>query len=118
MGNICRSPAAENVMRHGVQQSGLSSNIVCDSAGTIGYHVGEAPDARISAAGLKRGIIFKGRSRQFSRRDFSDFDIILTMDGQNLKDVLRLAETEEERAKVKPFCHYVKAFPDREGPDP
>ena len=118
MGNICRSPAAENTMRHLVEQAGLANSVVCDSAGTIDYHAGEAPDARMSAAGLKRGIVFKGRARQFKVRDFDDFDRILAMDGQNLKEIMRLARSETDKSKVIPFCHYVHAFPDREVPDP
>jgi protein-tyrosine phosphatase len=118
MGNICRSPAGENVMRHLVTQAGLDDRIICDSAGTIGYHVGEKPDPRMSAIGLQRGIHFQGRSRQFRVNDFDDFDLILAMDEKNLNDILRLARTESDRKKVKPFCHFVEAFPDREVPDP
>lgn len=118
MGNICRSPAGENVMNHLVKKAKLESSIHCDSAGTIGYHVGENPDARMSAAGKKRGIDFTGQSRKFVSSDFVNFDLILTMDEDNYDNVMAMAQTPEAQKKVVPFCHYVKKFTDREVPDP
>lgn len=118
MGNICRSPAGENVLRHLTEEKGLSSKVEIDSAGTIGYHVGEPPDARMSAAAKKRGIIFTGRSRQFSRQDFEDFDLIVTMDESNRQGVLQLAENSGHEAKVRPFCSFVTCHRDQEVPDP
>ena len=118
MGNICRSPAGENVMAHLVAQSGLSSDIQCDSAGTIGYHVNEKPDERMTRSALKRGIKFTGRSRKFSTRDFESFDLILPMDHANTRDILALAKDDDSRKKVTPFCDFVQNFDDKEVPDP
>jgi protein-tyrosine phosphatase len=118
MGNICRSPAGENVLRHLVEARGLNSQYVIDSAGTIGYHVGEAPDSRMSEAGKQRGIDFKGSSRQFSAADFENFDLIVTMDESNREGVLQLAKTPGDEGKVRSFCSFVSSHQDREVPDP
>ena len=83
MGNICRSPAGENVFRHLVKEAGLAEQIHCDSAGTIGFHTGKAPDARMSKTIRNRGYQVTGTSRQFGFRDFEIFDLILTMDDEN-----------------------------------
>ncbi len=76
LGNICRSPSAENIMNHLIEQAGLSEHILCDSAGTSSYHVGSPPDRRMSAAAAtKLGIKLRGRARQFQKSDFQDFDL-------------------------------------------
>jgi protein-tyrosine phosphatase len=118
MGNICRSPAGENVMRHMVKKARLSSAIACDSAGTIGYHVNEKPDERMILSASKRGIQFSGRSRRFSPRDFSDFDLIIPMDHANTRDILVLAKDVDSSQKVTPFCEFVENFDAQEVPDP
>jgi len=118
MGNICRSPAGENVFRHLAAARGLEQDYFVDSAGTIGYHVGEPPDSRMSAAGEKRGIVFTGHSRQFRIEDFQEFDLIVTMDESNRQGVLQLALGPEAEAKVRPFCSFVTRHPDQEVPDP
>lgn len=118
MGNICRSPAAENVMQYLINKSGFQERYDCDSAGTIGYHQGEAPDNRMQSAAKARGIILQGKSRKFLVEDFSKFDHIFTMDQQNYEDVLGLATTEQESLKVKAFCNYLKQYQDKEIPDP
>lgn len=85
MGNICRSPTAEGVMRKYVEESGLSEQIFVDSAGTHDYHIGEAPDPRAQAAALRRGYDLSGlRARQVEPRDFERFDLIMAMDFNNL----------------------------------
>ncbi|HBQ98185.1 MAG TPA: protein tyrosine phosphatase, partial [Cyanobacteria bacterium UBA11691] len=65
LGNICRSPSAENIMNHLIAQQGLEAQIVCDSAGTSAYHIGSSPDRRMAAAAAEQGIELKGRARQF-----------------------------------------------------
>ena len=60
LGKICRSPSAENIMNHLIQEAGLTDKITCDSAGTSGYHVGAAPDRRMNAAASKRGLQLRG----------------------------------------------------------
>jgi protein-tyrosine phosphatase len=101
LGNICRSPTAEGVMRELVRREGLQEQIVVDSAGTGSWHVGEAPDARATAAAHARGIVLEGAARQVAAQDFERFDLLLAMDRSNLRDLHRLAPDEEARARVK-----------------
>jgi protein-tyrosine phosphatase len=118
MGNICRSPAGENVLRHLVKSRGLESRYKIDSAGTMGYHIGEPPDPRMAEAARKRGIGFSGRARQFCATDFRDFDLIVTMDESNRRGVLQLALDSADVVKVRPFCSFVTRHSDKEVPDP
>ncbi|HEY2405786.1 MAG TPA: low molecular weight protein-tyrosine-phosphatase [Polyangiaceae bacterium] len=90
LGNICRSPIGEGVLRHLVAEAGLAEQIEIDSAGTAGYHEGDPPDARARAAGKRRGIAIGGRARQFRSADFERFDYVLAMDQANLRDLLDL----------------------------
>lgn len=86
MGNICRSPTGEAVLKAKAQQMGV--DIMVDSAGTIGYHQGNPPDPRAKAAGEKRGYSFRGiRARQVVEADFEEFDLILAADNDNLADL-------------------------------
>lgn len=102
LGNICRSPIGEGWLRHAAMVRGCRVKV--DSAGTAGYHVGEAPDRRSVAAMKAAGIDISGqRSRKFVRADFKKFDRILVMDQSNLRDVLALARGDEEAAKVALF---------------
>ena len=85
MGNICRSPSAEGVFRHLLNEAGLADVVGIDSAGTHNFHVGEAPDARAIAAARKRGYeIGHGHARQITAEDFREYDLILAMDWENL----------------------------------
>ena len=93
--NICRSPMAEGVLRRHIQTNGL--RIKVDSAGTNGYHNGEAPDRRAQQEMRRHGIdISKQISRQIARKDFDEFDLILVMDESNLNDVNALAGDRED----------------------
>lgn len=119
LGNICRSPSAENIMNHLVEQSHLQDEIVCDSAGTGGYHIGNPPDRRMAAAAkTKLGITLEGAARQFSPRDFEKFDLILAMDRENYQDILRLDPKGQYTDKVKLMCEFCRQYPDEEVPDP
>ncbi|ATC66179.1 protein tyrosine phosphatase [Nibricoccus aquaticus] len=118
MGNICRSPAAECVMRTLVAKAGRSAQVEIGSAGTIGMHAGELPDARMRAAALKRGYALTSRARKFTAEDFAAYDLILTMDEENRRNVLALAKTEEDRARVRAFCEFCERHDDEEVPDP
>jgi protein-tyrosine phosphatase len=111
LGNICRSPTAEGVMRHLVREAGLQGAIEIDSAGTGGYHVGEPPDRRAHAACRERGIELRGRARQFRPGDFARFDYVIAMDRENLDDLRRLAPDASARQKL----HLLRAF-DPESP--
>ena len=101
LGNICRSPTAEGVMRSLVLEAGMADRIEVDSAGTGAWHVGSAPDARASAAARGRGVVLEGAARRVRREDFEDFDLLLAMDRENLRELRRLAPGEQERAKVR-----------------
>ena len=101
LGNICRSPTAEGVMRALVEREGLEDSIQLESAGTGAWHVGSAPDGRAAAAALARGVTLEGRARQVRPEDFDDFDLLLAMDRENLRELRRLAPGELERAKVR-----------------
>ena len=97
LGNICRSPLAEGILRSKLDPALFE----VDSAGTGPWHVGNPPDPRSIAVAKKNGLdISKLRGRQFSSRDFQDFDHIYVMDYSNLENVLRLAETLEDKNKV------------------
>lgn len=87
MGNICRSAAAEAVMKKYVEDNGLSGEYYIDSAGIIGYHAGERADARMRAAGAKRGYSVDSISRQVWSGDFEKFDLIIAMDNSNVADL-------------------------------
>jgi protein-tyrosine phosphatase len=91
LGNICRSPTAEAVMRQRLQQAGLAERIEVDSAGTGDWHIGKAPDSRTQEAARHRGYDLSSlRGRQVSADDFARFDLILAMDAANLGDLQRL----------------------------
>lgn len=117
MGNICRSPTAEGVFRHLVQQADLADAIRIDSAGTHAYHVGEQPDRRASEAAMRRGFAMSDiRARRVADSDFEEFDLIIAMDRANAL-VLEERSPEEHRAKIRLFLE----FSDREEaevPDP
>lgn len=118
LGNICRSPSAENIMRYLVEKEGLSDKIICDSAGTSGYHIDSPPDARMQAAAAKRGIQLIGEARQFKKSDFQEFDLILAMDRSNYRDILRLDPQNQYKDKVKMMCDYASYHREKEVPDP
>ena len=102
MGNICRSPTAEGMMRHVLAEARLDSRVEVDSAGTGAWHVGESADARARAAARRRGIDLRSIARQVTREDLNSFDLVLAADAENERDLLRLAgEDPERRAKVR-----------------
>lgn len=120
LGNICRSVAAEHTFNAAVLAAGLSDHVESDSCGTAAYHLGEKPDSRMLDALARAGFVYNGhRGRQFSRKDFAAFDLIVPQDDANYEDVIALASTPEEMAKVVPMSAW---FPDDcplcEVPDP
>ena len=120
LGNICRSPAAEGVFLHLLKQRGLSERFVVDSAGTGGWHVGNPADRRMQAAANRRGIDLPSRARQICLDDFSSFDLVLTMDDDNLAAVRGLAQEAGAgaTATITPMLHYARNFSETEVPDP
>jgi protein-tyrosine phosphatase len=101
LGNICRSPTAEGVMRDLVEQAGMQQRVELDSAGTGAWHVGSPPDRRASDTAAARGITLEGAARQVRGEDFFDFDLLLAMDSANLRELRALAPGEPEREKVR-----------------
>lgn len=119
LGNICRSPTAEAVMRHLVKAAGLEKRIAIESAGTGDWHVGHVRDQRSRAVGEARGIPLSGTARQFVPEDFDDFDHVLAMDQSNRAELLRLARDDRDRAKVALLRSFDPTAPaDAEVPDP
>lgn len=118
LGNICRSPSAENIMNYLIEKSNLSDRIICDSAGTSSYHIGSPPDRRMSAAAAKRGIKLLGRARELEIADFKDFDLILAMDRENYRDILYLDRQNQYSNKVKLICDFASHHQEKEVPDP
>jgi protein-tyrosine phosphatase len=90
-GNICRSPTAEGVMVRLVGEAGLAGRVELDSAGTGGWHVGELPDPRTVEAARRRGVDLAHRARQLRAGDLERFDLVLVMDGDNLRHVTAMA---------------------------
>jgi protein-tyrosine phosphatase len=118
LGNICRSPSAENIMNYLIEKEGLTEQIICDSAGTSSYHIGSTPDRRMQAAAKKRGIELKGRARQIEPYDLGDFDLILAMDKSNYYDILALDPKRKYKDKIKLICDFASQHSDQEVPDP
>jgi protein-tyrosine phosphatase len=114
LGNICRSPLAEGIMR-----AKLSKDFIVDSAGTGGWHAGELPDKRSISTAKNRGLdITSQRARQFKISDFNTFDYIYVMDNSNYKDVMALAPNEEVKSKVKLILNELFPNENVDVPDP
>lgn len=118
MGNICRSPTAEGVLRKYITNNRLGDRVEVDSAGTHGYHVGEAPDSRTQRAAAMRGYnLSQLRARKVAYQDLEYFDLILAMDRSNLDNLRRMA-LPEQFDKIRLFMDYASHFEDDEVPDP
>lgn len=118
LGNICRSPAAEGILKRMVREQGLDNKISVDSAGTSGYHDGDLPDHRMRQHGARRGYKFDSRSRRFTSLDFDRFDVILAMDDSNYHNIMRLAPDLESEKKVYRMVDFSKRFGHDHIPDP
>lgn len=120
LGNICRSPAAEGIFRHMIRSEGLADRIEVDSAGTGGWHEGEAPDGRMILHAKQRGYDLSdlvARQIRFPA-DFETFDHILTMDNSNLRNVRALDAKGDNHHKVRPLVSYCRLHSVQEVPDP
>ena len=117
LGNICRSPLAEGILRHKIEQHGL--NVVIDSAGTGAWHTGENPDRRAVMTAKKFGVDISGlKARKFCKEDFEIFDKIFVMDRQNYRDVLRHSQRKDHFSKVELLLNADQPGSGREVPDP
>jgi protein-tyrosine phosphatase len=118
LGNICRSPTAEGVLRQLLAKEAPQLEVEIDSAGTGDYHIGDAPDLRSQRAAMKRGIDLSGlRARQVVPQDFTRFDLILAMDRNNLRDLQSL-QPKAPHAQLRLFLEYAADPADLEVPDP
>lgn len=119
LGNIVRSPLAENMFRHLTRIDGIEDQFSVDSAGVGDWHTGEPPDSRMRRVAQKHGLIYDGQARQITHRDMQDFDLIIAMDRENAAYLRRLAGSAEEEAKI----HLLREFdsqgtPQASVPDP
>jgi protein-tyrosine phosphatase len=118
LGNICRSPTAEGVLRHLAAKEAPQLALEIDSAGTADYHIGAPPDLRSQRAALRRGIDISGiKARQVAADDFARFDLILAMDAENLRE-LQAMRPRNSHASVKLFLEYAPDSALRDVPDP
>ena len=116
LGNICRSPAAEELFGHALAERGLDSAVEADSAGTISYHQGQPPDERMRQAAAERGYEIVGRSRPVVAQDFERFDLIVAMDRSNLRDLEVMAPA--GGAPIRLFSEFLPAGSPADVPDP
>jgi len=115
LGNICRSPLAEGILKSKVDPN----KVFVDSAGTGSWHIGSQPDRRSIATAKRYDLDISGqRGRQFSKDDFNDFDHIFVMDNSNFKDVISMAETDEDRQKVHLILEEIFPSENVDVPDP
>jgi protein-tyrosine phosphatase len=117
LGNICRSPAAEGVLQTLLAERGLADRIRVDSAGTAGYHVGKPADSRMLSAASKRGIALTSRSRQVIASDIQEFDLVLAMDRDNLRELMSLAR-EMTLDHIRLLSDFLDESWPRDVPDP
>ncbi len=120
LGNICRSPAAEGIFLHKIKTRGLEECFFIDSAGTGAWHVGQKADARMRAAAKRRGVVLPSLARQITLLDFERFDLILTMDTDNLQAVTNMEQKVGSKAiaKVMPILSFSRQSKFLDVPDP
>lgn len=119
MGNICRSPAAEAVMKKLIADENLSDQFDVDSAGTISYHTGESADSRMISAGAKRGYNVDSIARQFNeKKDFESFDYIVTMDNDNYNNIKYLDDQNKYGNKIFKMADFLENHSSNKIPDP
>lgn len=118
LGNICRSPAAEGVMKHIVRQRDVEGRFYIDSAGTYGGHAGELPDPRMRRAAARRGYLLEHRAQRFKESMFAHFDLIVAMDDNNYYDLQSMAPTVEDEQKIVRMADYCRHYTATHVPDP
>lgn len=118
LGNICRSPTAEGIFQHLVNERGLQSYFYVDSAGTSAYHIGEPANSKSQWIANRHGVTLNSRARRFEHEDLEEFDLILAMDRENLRALHRLDSNDEYSGKIK-MAREFDPSPDGEAvPDP
>lgn len=119
LGNICRSPSAEIIFRELVKRADLNDHFEIDSAGTLGFHNGAAPDPRMADTLTRRGYSVRGSARKLTAHDLERFDYVIAMDDENLADIRELDPANEFGEKIQPMTRYCTQFPnEKKVPDP
>lgn len=118
LGNICRSPAAEAILRHFAEREGLQDKIHIESCGLGDWHVGELPDPRMRSAAKTRGFIMASRAQKFQRHFFEEFDYILAADHEILENLHRFTDNPEHKSKMHLFTAFGSAYQGKVIPDP
>lgn len=119
LGNICRSPAAEGIMKQLADQRGVGHRFYIESAGIGHWHVGQLPDPRMRHHGARHGYDFNSRAQQFGADDFDRFDFIIGMDKENIHDLQRKARNDNDRKKILLMADYLRHHPGQPTvPDP
>lgn len=119
LGNIVRSPLAENLFRHQAREAGLEGKYQADSAGTSGWHVGEPPDPRMRQVAARYGFEYSGRARQVKADDFEKFDWIIAMDSSNRTALQKMAKNQAQKGKIRLLREFdAHADPEDPVPDP
>ena len=117
MGNICRSPTAEGLFKHLIEEAGLTDSISTDSAGTHAYHIGSPPDQRAQSAASKRGIDLSTlRGRKVETEDFQQFDYVLAMDNSNFSNLQDVAGKAVDNLFM--FLNFSEKYSETQVPDP
>ena len=107
LGNICRSPAAEGIMKSLVEKEGMSDDFFIDSAAIGSWHIGQLPDSRMRKCGAKHGYRFDSHARQFQKSDFQRFDLIVVMDNENYRAITSMASSQADKDKVVRIADYL-----------
>jgi protein-tyrosine phosphatase len=118
LGNICRSPLAEGVFQHLVEEAGLGARFDIDSAGTGAWHVGEPPDARATMVANQHGVSLESRARQVTEDDLRRFDYVIAMDRENLRNLERMAGTSGSDSEIVLLREFDPDSTGEEVPDP
>lgn len=117
LGNICRSPAAEGILKHLAKKENVQDLLIA-SCGLGNWHEGKLPDLRIQEAAKRRGIVLSSRAQPFKMDFFKEFDFILAADREVLNTLYRYARTPQEKAKIHLITAFSKSYKDEEIPDP
>ncbi len=107
LGNICRSPAAEGIMKSLVEKEGMSDDFFIDSAAIGSWHIGQLPDSRMRKCGAEHGYRFDSHARQFQKSDFQHFDLIVVMDNENYRAITSMASSQVDKDKVVRIADYL-----------
>lgn len=118
LGNICRSPAGEAILRHMTEKHPRHKDIIVKSCGTGDWHLGHSPDERMREAALQRGVILDNKAKLFELEFFKHFDYILAADFEVLAHLLRIAPSAEDQQKVHLMTKFSSKYQGKEVPDP